>query len=132
MRQMLGSVDRGHVVAIVDADKKLTVLSGSQSLLPQSVPLTLLKSGAKETEPLYQQEVRIRTVPLRDQEFIIIGASVSDVNAFRVRNTQLLVQFSLQFLKMKTRLSSMQRNGFSIPIIILTQKETDEQSIYRR
>lgn len=83
------------VVAIVDADKKLTVLSGSQSLLPQSVPLTLLKSGAKETEPLYQQEVRIRTVPLRDQEFIIIGASVSDVNAFRVRNTQLLVQFSL-------------------------------------
>lgn len=83
------------VVAIVDADRRMTVLSGSPSLLPSVIPADLLRSAVAGTQSLAAQEVRIRTVGLPDEEFIVIGASVRDVNSFRARNTQLLVQFAL-------------------------------------
>ena len=83
------------VLALVDADREMTVLAGSPSSLPKSVPVDVLTAAANGSVELPAQSIRFRTVSLPDQEFIIIGSSVRAVNEFRTRNTGLLVQFAL-------------------------------------
>lgn len=83
------------VLALVDADRQLTVLIGAKDAMPRSIQPQTLRDAITEPATLMEQETRIRTVPLADQEFVVLGASVRAINEFRVRNTRLLIQFGL-------------------------------------
>jgi two-component system, OmpR family, sensor kinase len=83
------------VLALIDADRQLTVLNGAPSKIPDEIARSVLDSAVRKPQYLSEKQVRISTVLLPDHEYIVFGVSVRTINDFRRENTKLLVQFAL-------------------------------------
>lgn len=78
-------------IAIYDVNREITTLRYSRAVIDPKTPVTVMRQAlTRATAQRHQGHYLLRTVALPSQEFVLLAATLEDVDATRARGLQIL------------------------------------------